>query len=179
MPDDETTDDRNRRAPDLDRVIGRAGSRAGTGPALDLAALRRTQEYLVDNLAEHTALDELAVVAGTSKFGLIRLFQRYVGMPPYAYQIGLRVERARRLLAAGVAPAQAGAMVGFYDQSHFHRHFRRRCGMTPGRYVAMLGAAAPGRGSGAVDAGPGSGAVDGYPAAQPSITCNTGRSAPT
>jgi AraC-like DNA-binding protein len=54
---------------------------------------------------------------------------------PHSFQIGQRVIRARRLLEAGMSAAEAAVMTGFVDQSHLHRHFTRRLGITPGRYA--------------------------------------------
>jgi AraC-like DNA-binding protein len=44
------------------------------------------------------------------------------------------VRRARELLERGVPPAAAAVSVGFCDQSHLSRHFRRIVGATPGLY---------------------------------------------
>jgi transcriptional regulator GlxA family with amidase domain len=41
----------------------------------------------------------------------------------------------RRLLEAGSPPAAVATRTGFVDQSHLHRHFRRRLGMTAARYA--------------------------------------------
>jgi AraC-like DNA-binding protein len=70
-----------------------------------------------------------------SKFHLVRQFRTVTGVPPHTFQIGQRVVRARRLLQAGIPPATVAALTGFVDQSHLHRHFRRRLGVTPTRYV--------------------------------------------
>jgi AraC-like DNA-binding protein len=40
------------------------------------------------------------------------------------------------LLARGHAPARVAVDVGFVDQSHLTRHFRRWVGATPGAYAA-------------------------------------------
>jgi AraC-like DNA-binding protein len=101
-------------------------------------ALRRACEYLDDNLAANTTLDELAGVAGVGKFRLIRLFRAGLGVPPHRYQLAQRLRRARRLLEHGETPAAAAAATGFVDQSHLHRHFRRGLGVTPSQYVARL-----------------------------------------
>jgi len=44
------------------------------------------------------------------------------------------IELARRLLLAGQRPAEVAAAVGFYDQSHLSRHFKRHLGVSPARY---------------------------------------------
>ena len=63
------------------------------------------------------ALAELAAVAGLSRFELARTFRAQVGLPPHAFQLDLRVARARALLAAGEPPAGGrGGACGFSDQ---------------------------------------------------------------
>jgi transcriptional regulator GlxA family with amidase domain len=59
-------------------------------------------------------------------------------MPPHAFQIAQRVNRARCLLEAGVPASAAAVMVGFHDQSHLHRHFQPRLGLTPAAYAAAF-----------------------------------------
>ncbi|WP_231725983.1 MULTISPECIES: helix-turn-helix domain-containing protein [unclassified Sphingomonas] len=41
-------------------------------------------------------------------------------------------------MRSGVGLADAGCEAGFADQSHFHRAFVRRFGMTPGAYAAAM-----------------------------------------
>ncbi|ANZ21221.1 Helix-turn-helix domain [Streptomyces noursei ATCC 11455] len=49
-----------------------------------------------------------------------------------------RVELARRLLLDGRTPTAVAAEIGFYDQSHLTRHFKRILGVTPGRYARAV-----------------------------------------
>ena len=48
---------------------------------------------------------------------------------------GRRIDAARPLLLAGVPPAQVATTVGFYDQAHLTRHFKRHVSTTPARYA--------------------------------------------
>ncbi len=66
----------------------------------------------------------------------IRRFARATGLPPAAHARMVRLDRARRLIANGVAPAEAAAATGFADQSHLGRLFRESYGTTPARYAA-------------------------------------------
>ena len=50
------------------------------------------------------------------------------------YHMQRRALLSRRLLAEGMAPAEVAAACGYVDQSHMHREFRRRFGLTPGAY---------------------------------------------
>ena len=106
---------------------------------LPRATLQRIGEYLRERLAENISLAELAELAGLSAFHFARSFQRATGLAPHQYLIRLRVERARELLQKKQGDksfAAVAAEVGFYDQSHLCRHFRRIVGVTPLRFQA-------------------------------------------
>jgi AraC-like DNA-binding protein len=111
-----------------------AGSPALPASPHDGGAVRRARDYLHAHFARDVLVDELATVAGMSRFHLSRVFQRAVGLPPHAYLTQVRLAEARRLLAAGEAPAGVAAAVGFVDQSHFTRRFKGAYGITPGQF---------------------------------------------
>lgn len=98
------------------------------------AAMGRARAYLLDNLSHNVTTAELAAVSGLSPYRLHRQFARTYGLPPHRYRLRERLERARRLLAEGLPPAQVAVALGFADQSHFGRHSRRAMGVSPGRY---------------------------------------------
>jgi AraC-like DNA-binding protein len=85
--------------------------------------------------AEPVSLSEAAALIGRSVPHLVRSFTREFGVSPHAYVIGRRIDTARRLLLRGAAPAEVAAAVGFYDQAHFTRHFRRHTSVTPARFA--------------------------------------------
>jgi AraC-like DNA-binding protein len=99
------------------------------------APVERAKMYLRERFNEAVTLDELATAAGLSRFHLLRTFAKQVGIPPHAYQIRVRIERARRLLRAGVPLSVTSTDVGFADQSHFTRHFKKVMYSTPGGYA--------------------------------------------
>ncbi|MBV9522856.1 MAG: helix-turn-helix transcriptional regulator, partial [Alphaproteobacteria bacterium] len=94
----------------------------------------RVRDYLDANLAEPVRLADLAAVAGVSRFHLLRLFRRELGLPPHAWLMQRRLRRAKALLGDGEAPAAVAAALGFVDQSHLTRCFRASFGITPGAY---------------------------------------------
>lgn len=102
-------------------------------PAMPAAA-RRARDCLHAHSHEDLSLDDLARAAGTDRFRLTRAFKAAFGLPPHAYLVQLRLTRARRLLARGLSPATVAADLGFADQSHLGRWFRRAYGLTPARY---------------------------------------------
>ncbi|TDC04238.1 AraC family transcriptional regulator [Nonomuraea longispora] len=127
------------------------GAYAARGPRRRPAAAgrgvaARARELLHESLADPPDLGRLAVAAGAAPFALLRSFRRAYGLPPHAYVVQLRVRRARELLERGTPPAEAAAAVGFCDQSHLSRHFRRMVGVTPGAYQRGVLAGRPARG---------------------------------
>ena len=83
-------------------------------------------------------LDQASATLHARPAHLVRTFTREFGMPPHRYLTGRRIERARRLLLDGMRPADVAVTVGFHDQSHLNRHFKRMLATTPARYAAGL-----------------------------------------
>lgn len=98
-------------------------------------AVRRARAYLRERWDKRVSLVELSDVAGLSRFELVRRFRDQNGVTPHAYLLNLRVEEARRRLAAGAPPAEVAAACGFADQPHLTRVFKRAVGVSPGRYA--------------------------------------------
>ncbi|WP_320780953.1 AraC family transcriptional regulator [Streptomyces sp. CRN 30] len=94
----------------------------------------RAREVLEDRMADPPSLEALAESLASSPFALLRAFRDAYGLPPHAWLTDARVRRARLLLDAGTAPAEAAAAVGFTDQPHLNRHFTRIVGVPPGAY---------------------------------------------
>jgi AraC-like DNA-binding protein len=94
-------------------------------------AVSAARAYLESHLAEKVSLNDLASVTALSPYRLVRTFSSELGMPPHAYQTQLRVRLARRLLAAGTPIAHVASQVGFCDQAHLTRVFKRYTGVTP------------------------------------------------
>jgi AraC-like DNA-binding protein len=136
----------------LNTVVRRYSTARTTTAAAGEKEFRLACDYLAEHAEQPISLDELAAVAGTGKFRLVRLFRDRTGLPPHALQIAHRVRRARRLLEAGHTAAETAAWTGFTDQSHLHRHFRRSLGFTPGQYQRLMTATGlPGQHDIAVD----------------------------
>ncbi|GGJ11655.1 AraC family transcriptional regulator [Streptomyces brasiliensis] len=101
----------------------------------DAAAIAlRVRDRLADDLITPPTLASLAADLGLSRYQLLRAFRTTMGIPPYAWLAQYRVTRARGLLEAGLRPAEVAGLVGFADQAHLTRWFRRVLGVTPAAY---------------------------------------------
>lgn len=94
-------------------------------------------DYMRAHLGTEISLNTLAEIASCTSFHVIRLFKETVGMSPHAYLIQLRLERARELIDTGNTIVDAAINSGFSDQSHLTRRFKKRFGITPGKYEAQ------------------------------------------
>lgn len=94
----------------------------------------RARAILEERMTDPPSLERLAAELGTGPFALLRAFRAAYGMPPHTWLTDARVRRARHLLDAGAATAEAAVAVGFTDQSHLTRHFTRIVGVPPGAY---------------------------------------------
>ncbi|MEU5531946.1 AraC family transcriptional regulator [Streptomyces sp. NPDC020362] len=92
------------------------------------------RDRLADELTAPPSLALLAADLGLSRYQLLRAFRTTMGIPPYAWLAQYRVTRARGLLEAGLRPAEVAGLVGFADQAHLTRWFRRVLGVTPAAY---------------------------------------------
>lgn len=98
-------------------------------------AISRAKTYLEENYMRSVSLSEVAAFAGLSRFHLIRVFKKNTGLSPYAYLEQIRINRAKDFLKAGMPIADTAFEVGFVDQSHLTKTFKRFAGFTPGQYL--------------------------------------------
>ncbi|WP_159500123.1 AraC family transcriptional regulator [Microbacterium sp. 18062] len=102
----------------------------------DAPLARRLRRLLDERLTETFTLADAARILGSHPSRLMRVFSEAYGIPPHRYVTGRRIDRARRLLLDGRAPARVAAETGFYDQPHLTRHFRKVLGTTPALFAA-------------------------------------------
>ena len=103
---------------------------------LSRRALTRACSYIAENLGERFTLDDLARQAGVSRFHFARLFRVSIGDSPMAYLLKSRIERAKQMLLQDDRPVcEIAAALGFCDQSHLTRTFRRMTGLTPREFA--------------------------------------------
>jgi AraC family transcriptional regulator len=95
--------------------------------------MRLALEYVHENLDKNLSLREIAAVSGVSANYFTYLFKQATGYSLHQYVIRQRIEKAKiLLLGSGLSIGEIAIRVGFYDSSHFNRHFKRVTGLTPG-----------------------------------------------
>ncbi|WP_432987746.1 AraC family ligand binding domain-containing protein [Dactylosporangium sp. CA-233914] len=124
----------------LEAVVQRHGAlrpAPGAPKPGDAAAGRKVAEIrdrLLADLRCAPSLRELAAGVELSPYHMLRVFREATGFPPHAWLVLERVCHARHLLASGRTPAEVAGAVGFADQAHLTRWFKRVTGVTPAAF---------------------------------------------
>ncbi len=108
---------------------------ARVGGGLSQAQREQVKTYVDAHLHQELTLVELAAIARLSPAYFARLFKHSEGITPHQYILQRRVERAQFLLRhSPLGLAEIAARVGFCDQSHLTRWFKRLTGATPTQF---------------------------------------------
>jgi AraC-like DNA-binding protein len=91
-------------------------------------------EFIRQHCTSALHLEDIASAVQLSPSYLIRAFKACHGLTPHGYLIDCRLKLARDYLRQGESIAQVAARVGFADQAHLQRLFKRALATTPGQY---------------------------------------------
>jgi AraC family transcriptional regulator len=97
--------------------------------------LNRVTDHIDAHLAERLDMTQLAGLVGLSRNHFGHAFRQSMGMTLRDFILERRIVRAKALLQnRSISIAQIALAVGFANQSHFTAQFRRRTGVSPGRF---------------------------------------------
>jgi transcriptional regulator GlxA family with amidase domain len=115
--------------------LSRCYSHASDPDSRHLLKIAQAIAHLESSTEETVSLEELANIAGMSKRSLVRAFHDATGVPPIAYLIQLRINRAAALLRTSTdSITEIAFQVGFGDSNYFSRQFRKQMSITPRQY---------------------------------------------
>lgn len=97
-------------------------------------AVSLVTDVLQANPGDDHSISSLSSIAGLNQKYLIDVFTRDVGLPPHRYLTSIRIDRAKDQLVRGEAMQRVAQDLGFYDQSHFSRTFKRYVRVTPSQF---------------------------------------------
>jgi len=108
------------------------------GPSLSQSyrKLAPILNWMEQHLADNIGLQEIADYANMGINSLHELFQQAFDMSPYSYFLQMRLREAKRILLQhpNKALREVAEQTGFNDVSHFVATFRKKEGITPGKY---------------------------------------------
>lgn len=90
------------------------------------------EAHVINQPDQHLTIADIAHEVGLKPNYLIQSFSRTKGVSPHAYLMQRKICRAKEMLGQGQRAIDVAMALGFYDQPHFIRHFRKVTGVTPG-----------------------------------------------
>lgn len=83
-------------------------------------------------------IKKYAQICCLSEDHFIRVFKAYTGLPPYHYQLKIRIDRAREMLEnTSISVSECAEVVGFSDISYFSRVFKKFTKHPPSYYKKL------------------------------------------
>lgn len=96
--------------------------------------LKMALEWLNEHLTTDISLEQWATAVGLSHVQLSRLFRQHLHISPYQYYLNERINKAKILLKQNSELDDIAYDLGFADQAHFQRTFKRYTAVTPRQY---------------------------------------------
>ncbi|QJY45863.1 helix-turn-helix transcriptional regulator [Pseudonocardia broussonetiae] len=112
---------------------------AGAVPPTDGAVARAARSLIEEDCTRTLRTEDLARAIGVHPSHLTRAFTSATGVAPQTYARQVRVAKARELICAGVALGEVAQVLGFSDQPHLTREFKKVYGVPPGALARSIG----------------------------------------
>lgn len=97
--------------------------------------IRRALRHMAENYDQPLTLAQMADTVGLSKSYFSTLFHDILGISFREHLCRIRVEESKRLLlSSDYSLSDIAAAMGFTDQSHYCKSFKRVVGITPGQF---------------------------------------------
>ena len=109
--------------------------KAEAAEAMTVAEIKRSLIYIHNNFYRDLSLKELSEHINLSSGQFDRTFKKIVGISPFSYLIGYRIQKGAELLkSTNKSITEIAIEVGFSNFSYFSKCFRNRMGITPSGY---------------------------------------------
>ena len=97
--------------------------------------VRKAAHYCQEHYSDPVSVQEMAQIAGYSRYHFSRLFKSSEGISPGEYLNHLRIKKAAELLqTTSLSVKEIANACGFHDLNYFCRTFRKALGVTPGSF---------------------------------------------
>lgn len=117
------------------RVLEESGDGGGAEERPEEARFDGVIQYMEGEYRSHPTLEELAGKAGLNPGYFQKAFRTVFGVSPFDYMLGLRMNRARRLLSdASLSVKEIAVESGYDNPYYFSRAFRKHFQMSPRQY---------------------------------------------
>jgi len=99
---------------------------------------KKIRQHIHNSLDGELSLNFISKEFNLSVFSLIKIFKDSYDLPPHQYVVNLKIEKAKKMLLKNRSCTEVAYDAGFFDQSHFIRHFKKIVGVTPKKYTNII-----------------------------------------
>ena len=93
------------------------------------------RKCIIGNPEVEINIAQMAEMVHISKYHMLRRFSEENGLTPHKFQLQCRIRKAQELLRDGMKVVDVAAVLGFCDQSHLCRVFKKQVGISPEEYI--------------------------------------------
>ena len=111
---------------------------SGSKESRTLKKVKSSVSYIKNNYSSDLTLEEIASVAGLSRYHFCREFKKATDLTPIEFINRVRCERAKTLLEARTySVSEISSMCGFATSAHFSKIFKRFFLVYPSEYIKI------------------------------------------
>lgn len=101
--------------------------------------ISKIKHYIDENFQHQVTLEQTAARFYISKEHLSKIFKKAYGEGFIEYLNAVRLEKAKQLIVEkGLPIKEVGYLVGYVEQAHFYKKFKKHFGITPGEMRETL-----------------------------------------
>ena len=93
------------------------------------------RNQILGNPEMEISIAQMSEKVHVSPYHMIRKFSSENGLTPHKFQLQCRVRKAQELLESGMKVVDVATTLGFCDQSHLCRVFKKQLGISPEEYI--------------------------------------------
>ena len=97
----------------------------------DHLLVNKILHFLHLQIENYYTIEDLTEALSISKSYASKIFKEHMGTTIIRYGKELKIQRAKALLRSHSSITEIGEKLGFYDQAHFSRTFKRFVGFSP------------------------------------------------
>ena len=96
--------------------------------------IRSVKDYVNAKYVESISVEEIAAQLNLDRRYISRVFKKKTGQSIQEYIIGVRIEKAKKLLDQGSAVYEAAQLCGYDDVCNFSKMFKKQTNISPGKW---------------------------------------------
>ena len=101
--------------------------------------VKEARILFAESVTDTVSPEDIARRLNTGYSNFRKIFKRFTGLAPGQYQLQLRIQKAREMIAStNKTIKEISYLLGFESNFYFSKHFKKKTGLTPNQYRQMV-----------------------------------------